>query len=441
VRSRIEQYLSAISRKARRGDYTLQPTLVFPIPKPAGGFRDISVFSVIDAAVGFWLSEKLISRNAHFFSTYSYAYRRDRNAHHALQVLDRAIQSQPRMYVLEFDFAKYFDNLKHDYLLAVLDEHFKVSGPERTLLERFMKNRRAYGIEDFRQGVFEEAIKGIPQGSSVSLFLANVASHELDKAIERTGAVFARYADDTLVICEEYFQADKCARLIQQHGRTSGSGVNFQKSEGISILTEQPSSEFTNTKRWVKFLGHQLGVDGISVSDATIERMKAKASRIIYNNLLLHPERGTQQESRLGPKFRDWDLVNCVNELRGYIYGNVSEAQIETALSGNGPLRKTRCTLSFYPTVDEAGAEKYKGLDGWLVSAVTSAYKKRVSLLRPLGVGRRLSRADVITGEWYQFPRVPNETALPSFYKGWLYVRKTAMSFGLDSFPVPSYGY
>jgi len=37
--------------------------------------------------------------------------------------------------------------------------------------------------------------RGIPQGTSISLFLANVAPWDLDRSLERLGVSFVRYAD------------------------------------------------------------------------------------------------------------------------------------------------------------------------------------------------------------------------------------------------------
>jgi hypothetical protein len=40
---------------------------------------------------------------------------------------------------------------------------------------------------------------GIPQGTSISLFLANVAAYALDRRLETLGVGFVRYADDTII--------------------------------------------------------------------------------------------------------------------------------------------------------------------------------------------------------------------------------------------------
>ncbi len=196
VRSRLDSFAYSIAEKLRSGQYELKPSITLGLPKPEGGTREVSVFSLPDAAVSYWLGRRLIARNTHFFSSYSYAYRADRNAHHAIHHLMTEIRSRSRVFVLEYDFAKYFDSIEHEYLLRVMRRYgFMISKKELGLVERLLKNPRARGLDGYKAEAFESPIRGVPQGSTVSLFLANVACYELDREIERAGATFARYAD------------------------------------------------------------------------------------------------------------------------------------------------------------------------------------------------------------------------------------------------------
>lgn len=101
VRARRESIAHAIVRNVRQHTYTPRPTLLLPIPKPSGGTRDISIATVPDAAVSYWLGSRLIKRNAYKFSSYTYAYRADRNAHHAIDHLMSVIRGNKRLFVLE----------------------------------------------------------------------------------------------------------------------------------------------------------------------------------------------------------------------------------------------------------------------------------------------------------------------------------------------------
>jgi len=441
VRSRLANIAHSISDKLRHSQYDPKPALALDIPKPHGGTREISVLTVPDAAVSYALGKALIERNAHFFSSYTYAYRTDRNAHHAIQHLMSELRDCSRVFALEYDFSRYFDSIDHTYLHDTLQRHFLVTRRELDVVGKMLKNPRAKGVPAYLAEEFYAPARGIPQGSTISLFLANVACHELDREIEKAGAVFARYADDTLILCESYEKANRCARYIMDHGKRSGTAVNFAKSEGISLLTSGGKGEI-RTKHSVDFLGHSLSSAGVSVSAKSVRRMKTRVSQIIYRHLLLQPSRGRVDPSRIGTGFSDWDLVTCVNELRRYIYGRIKETGLDNALSGNAPFQLSRGALSFYPTVDRSGADVFRSLDGWLADALCRAYTKRAGLLNSLGIRAvPIERGRLISGSWYRFPQVPTETRLPSFFRSWLYVRRCARIFGLGKFPSPLYEY
>lgn len=441
VRNRKHSIGHAIVQKVRNQTYKPKPALLLEIPKPSGGTREIAISTIPDAAVSYWLGKRLIDRNAYRFSSYSYAYRSDRNAHHAIQHLMSELRGRHRVFVLEYDFAKYFDSIDHDYLLKILDKHFLVSKRERRLLDVLVKNRRAKSVSDYSNGVFESPCVGIPQGSSVSLFLANVACYELDRQIEKVGVTFARYADDTLIISDSYAKACECADLMLSHGEQSGTKINFNKSPGITMLSGGSQSEIRQ-KRSVIFLSHKLSGDGVAIAPRAIARMKKRAARIMYNNLLLQPKRHQFNDKRVGPGFRDWDLVTCVNELRRYIYGRITEASLSSGLSGKQRINSTRCSLSFFPLIDEKGGAELKKLDGWLADSLARCYVKRCDILQSLGhTVSPVTIEELISGAWYSFPSVRVETKLPSFFKAWLYVNRAAKIYGLERFPSPSYEY
>ena len=351
------------------------------------------------------------------------------------------IQGQSRLFVLEYDFSKYFDSIRHEYLESTLTDYFEVSDREISLIKKILNNSRARSVKDYQNSKFETPALGIPQGSSVSLFLANVACYELDREIEQVGVVFARYADDTLIITDSYEKADRCAKFLIAHGDRSGTKINFAKSPGISLLTSDANAEFKN-KEQVYFLAHSLSSSGIKIAEKSTIRIKQRCSDIIYKNLLLQPKRGLVNPARIGSQFHDWDLVTCVNELRRYIYGRISESALSDALSGRGPVNITRCAMSFYPTVDKAGGDDLRRLDGWLVDALYRAYKKRCQLLGALGITvSPVSIPALKSGSWYTYAPIFIESKLPSFYKSWLYVKKSARLYELEKFPSPQYGY
>ncbi len=65
-----------------------------------------------------------------------------------------------------------------------------------TLLERFLT---AGVMED---GAFKPTTIGTPQGGVISPLLANIVLDQLDWQLHAAGYLFARYADDFVVLCQ-----------------------------------------------------------------------------------------------------------------------------------------------------------------------------------------------------------------------------------------------
>ena len=437
VRSRAEVYAHAISKAIRSETYSPQPCLVQHIPKATGGTRPITVFAAADAAVATYLYERLLERNAHLLSSHAYAYRRDRNAHHAIQHISSRARGSRRKFVLEYDFKDYFGSISHKYLLELLNR-FKVSPRELRIIEAFLRHRYADSASRYRSGVFSTKDAGIPQGSSISLFLANVACHDLDMAIESTGAAFARYADDTVIICDEYDQAAKCANLMLSHGDISGTVVNLGKSDGVSLLTQETLGEMS-AKVSIDFLGHSISQARVDIAKRSVFRIKKKIGSIVHRNLILYPQRGQFVNRRIENAV-DWDVVTCLNEIRSYLYGRNTEQTISECLEDpTKPLSLGFGLLSFYPLVDDV--RSFRMLDGWLLNVLMRAQRRRHDLISEFIKNYTVyTEAEWLSGDWYD-SQIDNESKIPSFVRGWRYVRKSLNVYGLQEFPTPPYEY
>ncbi len=175
VRSRLDEIAHGLAESIRADTYQVSPAFCFSIPKPGGGLREVTIFTVPDSSVAHYLYRELLRRNGHRFSSYCFAYRPDRTAHFAVEHLFKAIQRQKRLFILEYDFARYFDTISHHYLEDLMKRELYVSPREQKLSGAFLRFRRARGYSAFLKKAFEDNDRGIAQGNSLSLFLANVA--------------------------------------------------------------------------------------------------------------------------------------------------------------------------------------------------------------------------------------------------------------------------
>ena len=440
VRKRIPQFVHSISARIENGTYQPKPSLHIEIPKNGGGARTIAIAPVADSAVSRWLFRRLLAKNIQKLSSYAFAYRPDRQISHAIEHLQDYIDENPRLFLVEYDFKSYFDSLDHEFLLELLHRKVRVGERELAVARALLKARYARE-SDYKIGRFTSRKHGIAQGSSLSLFLANLACIELDSELEKTGACYARYADDTIVLCKTYDQATKCAHMLHCQKFDSGTELNLKKSKGISLLSSEPDPEIRGTESF-DFLGHELGIEGTNLSHKTKRKMKVKLSKIIHQHLLLYPTRYDQMSpNRIDLKARiDWDLVTCINEIRLYIYGNMTESQVE----GTDPIPADTARLgviAFFSSISIG--DRFRELDGWLVNALNRAIvERRRRLWRWYEIQTpMLTRAELIDGSWYKLKKIKNNTKLPSLFSAWKAIRRVSISQGALSVGASGYNY
>ena len=136
----------------------------------------MSIYQIPDATVSKIYYSRLLAKNKHRFSSFSYAYRNDRNVHFAIQDIWLDISRDTRSFIAEFDFSDFFGSISHDYLKAQYKSNgFYISDEEQFVIDSFLESRE------------ENKKVGIPQGTSISLFLANLVCWQLDLRLERSG--------------------------------------------------------------------------------------------------------------------------------------------------------------------------------------------------------------------------------------------------------------
>jgi RNA-directed DNA polymerase len=190
------------------------------------------------------------------------------------------------------------------------------------------------------------------------------------------------------------------------------------------------------------FLSYKFTRSGLRMSDRTVLKIKQRCARIIYNHLLLYPGRvSAYRRSRLGAGFRDWDLVTCINELRGYVYGGRYEHELQEYLSGMINIRNLSGAVSYFCLVEDSAI--FSELDGWLVDSLWRAYRARRKILEAIsGIRHRaISKRRMTDGSWYNFAAVAVNTRPPSFFTAWRAARKSWERHGLGGVDSSGMGY
>jgi RNA-directed DNA polymerase len=336
------------------------------IPKGGGGVRQLGIPTVLDRFVQQAILQVLQPIFDPTFSEYSYGFRPGRRAHDAVCQAQRYVQSG-RRWVVDVDLEKFFDRVNHDVLMSRLERRI---GDKRLL--RVIRRYLEAGV--LANGVVVERHEGTPQGGPLSPLLANVLLDEVDRALERSGHAFVRYADD----CNVYVRSKRAgervmSRMVRLYAKLKLK-VNEQKST-VARVWER------------KFLGYSFWV-------AQGQRVQR---RVAPKALEDFKERIRQVTSRNGGR----SLEKVVGELRTYLLG----------------------WKSYFRLADTPGI--FHDLDQWIARRLRMVqlkqWKQGTTVYRELrrrSAPERVARAAAAhAGSWW---RIANhgalKTALPSKY-------------------------
>ncbi|MBP4046500.1 reverse transcriptase domain-containing protein [Chromobacterium violaceum] len=364
VKRKSKSIARAIARAIESRSYKPGNPYLKRVPKLGGGFRDVSIYMIPDAAVSKLFYNRLLQKNKHRFSSFSYAYRNDRNVHFAIQDVSVSLRENSRAFISEFDFSDFFGSISHEYLYDQFGRNgFLIGEEDKFVIEAFLAKRD----------------KGIPQGTSISLFLANMVCWRLDRGFEKSGLKFARYADDTIVWSDSYSNICRSFELISDFSNEAGVRINPKKSEGISLLVKGDMPAEIYSKSAFNFLGYSISVDKVSIKPDSVRKIKKQISYLLYKNLI-QPLLTSPANGRLRPEiYGDKAILVALAQVRRYMYGGLSSQNLIDYLNGGSGRIYFKGIMSFYPLIDDE--DQLRMLDGWLVSVLYRAIQCRQRIL------------------------------------------------------------
>lgn len=418
-----KQISKSIRDKLNHGSYKPNTPYILEVPKSSGGIRKITVYQIPDAAISNYLYHRLLSKNKHRFSSLSYAYRDDRNVHYAVQDISLELKSHPRLFIAEFDFSDFFGAIDHEYLYKQFNQNgFIINDYEEKLIRAFVNVNK----------------RGIPQGTSISLFLANVVCWKLDRALESEGLRFARYADDTVIWSNDYTKICKSFEIISSFSKETGVPINFKKSEGISLLSgKDMPSEFYKTKEYINFLGYKLSGDKVSIKDDKVRDIKQEISYLLYRNLIQPIKSRPFVAVTIPNNNEDSMFVTAIMQIRRYLYGNLNDKLLNLYLSGAYKRLNFKGLMSFYPLIDDE--DQLKELDGWLISTIFNCLRLRAKLLYNVGhdvynqFPFNIDKNQIIEKcKTQSYKGKKGLMEIPSFTKVYSAIKKGVSDYGID---------
>ena len=437
VRKHYKSIAHSIKKSLDSGTYVPKAAVIHKIPKAGGRFRQLSVFQIADQAISRTIFDRLMAKNSSRLNPKCYAYRKDKTVHDAVLNVAYDLKGVQRIYLAEYDFREFFASIDHSQIKRLLsDRRFYLTNREMKIVMGFLEAPKL-PVNAYDGSSSQHSTRGIPLGTSISLFVANIVTYSIAEQLEKLGVGFAFYSDDSIVWSDSYEKISQGAKVISSVAADMGLSINFSKSEGIRLLTPAEAPRELAGKDSVSFIGHKIDTEHISMRDSLVSKVKEKLTHLIFSNLLQEPLRGRVNRARLIGFDRDYQVL--ISLIRRYLYGDLREEQVRRYLARTVPKIHYRGFMSFFPVVDDD--ELLKSLDAWLVSQIYLALRRRAKLLRKLGVSafydpHNSKRADLVN------LKIGNiDLSIPSFLRMSKLLRRAVRAHGANAIANPKSAY
>jgi group II intron reverse transcriptase/maturase len=252
----LENNLFKVWNRMSSGTWFPPPVRAVEIPKPHGdGVRTLGVPTVADrvaqTTVAMFLEPLVEPR----FHQDSYGYRPGRAPHDALAVCRQRCWRYD--WAIDLDVQKFFDEVPWDLIVKAVEA---VTDCRWVLL--YVK-RWLHAPLKHPDGTLEERTRGTPQGSAISPCLANLFMHHaFDSwmAREFPGCPFERFADDAIVHCTTFSQAEQVLGRIAARMGEVGLRLHPTKTRIVYCKDGRRRGEYEHTA--FTFLGYEFRARG-----------------------------------------------------------------------------------------------------------------------------------------------------------------------------------
>jgi group II intron reverse transcriptase/maturase/CRISPR-associated endonuclease Cas1 len=214
------------------GEWKPQPYLQIAIPKTKdpNEMRILGMAAVRDKIVQQAIRKIIEPRFERLFLPNNFAYRPGKGALRTIKYIVKQCGNKDYLYALRLDVDNYFDGIDH----TILQQRLTAIGIEDELIRLIMLSVKMGRVQP--SGVWTEPTKGIPQGAVLSPLLANLYLHSFDQFCVSKSLPYARYGDDSFILCKTQEQADEIKDKAQKY--LSGKLKLSLNAPACSLISE-----------------------------------------------------------------------------------------------------------------------------------------------------------------------------------------------------------
>ena len=279
-------YLAELATALREDSYRPQPIRRVDIPKGDGTTRPLGIPVVKDRIVQTAVKLVIEPIFEAAFHPASYGFRPGRGCRDALREVE-GLLTDGHTFVVDADFASYFDTIPHDWLMRRVEERIS-DGRVLGLLRGWLEQDILHEMERWTP------TQGTPQGAVISPLLANIYLDPLDELMAARGYRMVRYADDFVVLCKSREEAT--AALGQISAWVTANGLRLHPDKTHVGDCRQPGQGF-------EFLGYRFEAGRRFVRKKSLTRFKNK---IREKTGRLRGESLARVIESLNPMLRGW---------------------------------------------------------------------------------------------------------------------------------------
>ncbi|MGH3849787.1 MAG: group II intron reverse transcriptase/maturase, partial [Pseudonocardiaceae bacterium] len=236
----LDRYLDVLHTQLKEGRYRPRPVKRVEIDKPGTNKkRPLGIPTIMDRVCQQALVQVLEPIFEPTFREESFGYRPGRSAHMAMRRIWRQLGQAE--WIVDADISDFFGSLSHELLIDLVAD--RVADGKVLSLVRSMLTAGA-----LRDGVFESAVAGTPQGGVASPLLSNIYLSVFDEKMAKAGFALTRYADDWLITCRSQTEARRALASAREV---------LEGELGLRLHPEK--TRIVHITRGFEFLGYKIG--------------------------------------------------------------------------------------------------------------------------------------------------------------------------------------